>query len=377
MSNQLHRRDWLKQTALATLGMGFSLNSLGGEDYLPKSYGSESGLLNLGSNENPYGLSPFAKKAIADMIGTAHRYQYNIPGLQTFKQELADYYGVTADHILVTPGSGEALSLLARHFSKGNLVTANPTFGILPNTAKKIGVEVKEISLDSEKVHDLNAMLRAIDERTAQVYICNPANPTSTMLKPAVLKSFCEEASKRTMVSIDEAYIDFLDAPDNESMISLVKAGNPNIIIIRTFSKIHAMAGMRIGFVIADPKTIKDLQSNYFGSSNFSLSALSMAAAMASLKDSSHSNSSKMKNAEARDFTYKSLQQMGYRCIPSYTNFLFFNLKEYKGDFAKDMMAKNVVLRSSEQPDGKWARVSIGTIDEMKQFMKLMKSLNT
>ncbi len=377
MSNQLHRRDWLKQTALATLGMGFSLNSLGGEDYLPKSYGSESGLLNLGSNENPYGLSPLAKKAIADMIGTAHRYQYNIPGLQTFKQELANYYGVTADHILVTPGSGEALNLLARHFSKGNLVTANPTFGILPNTAKKIGVEVKEISLDSEKVHDLNAMLRAIDERTAQVYICNPANPTSTMLKPAVLKSFCEEASKRTMVSIDEAYIDFLDAPDNESMISLVKAGNPNIIIIRTFSKIHAMAGMRVGFVIADPKTIKDLQSNYFGSSNFCLSALSMTAAIASLNDSSHSNNSKVKNAEARDYTYKSLQQMGYRCITSYTNFLFFNLKDYKGDFAKDMLAKNVVLRSSEQPDGKWARVSIGTIDEMKQFMKLMNSLNT
>lgn len=143
MSNTINRRHWLKQSTLAALGLTASLNSLGGEDYLPKDLGqllpnSNPSLINLGSNENPYGLSPLAKKAISDLIGQAHRYQYNIPHVQEFRKQLADYYGVTTDHLLLTPGSGEALNLLARHYSKGNLVTATPTFGILPNTAKKL-----------------------------------------------------------------------------------------------------------------------------------------------------------------------------------------------------------------------------------------------
>lgn len=371
--NQLHRRLWLKQTALATLGIGFSLDSLAGEDYLPKAAGKESGFLNLGSNENPYGIAPMAKKAIASLVDSAHRYQYNIPSLQSFRKELAAHYGVTADHILLTPGSGEALNLLARHYSKGNLVTATPTFGILPNTAKKIGVPVKEIPLDEGKVHDLPALLQAIDASTAQVYLCNPANPTGTILDPEALKTFCQQAAEKTVVTIDEAYIDFLDAPYNESMIGLVKSGNPNIVVLRTFSKIHAMAGMRVGFVVAHPDTIKALQANYFGNSNFCMSALSMTAAMASLKDGSHSRMSKEKNAAARSFTQKSLEEMGHRVIPSYTNFIYYHLGNYPGDFAADMLKKQVLLRSSEQPDGKWCRVSIGTLEEMQQFIRILR----
>ncbi|ULQ57258.1 histidinol-phosphate aminotransferase family protein [Flavihumibacter rivuli] len=374
MSNPIARREWLKQSALAAFGLSFSFKSLGGEDYLPRYWGSEQGLLNLGSNENPYGLSPAAKQAIADMINSAHRYQYNIPSLQNFKKELATFYGVTPDHLLVTPGSGEALNLLARAYSQGDLVTANPTFGILPNTAKKIGVNVKEIALDGAKVHDLGAMMKAIDTKTSHVYICNPANPTGTVLKPAELRQFCQEASKQATVTIDEAYIDFLDAPYNESMVSLIN-DNKNIVIVRTFSKIHAMAGMRVGFVMAHPDTIKALAANHFNNANFCMSALSMTAAQASLKDLAHSKLSKEKNAAARDFTISELEKLGFRCTPSFTNFIFFNLRNYQGDFAKDMLAKNVLLRSSEQPDGKYCRVSVGTMEEMQSFIKLMKAV--
>ena len=182
-------------------------------------------------------------------------------------------------------------------------------------------------------------------------------------------------AITKTTVIIDEAYIDFLNAPDNESMISLVKSGNKNIVIVRTFSKIHAMAGLRVGFVIADPATIQSLSANYFGNSNFCLSALSIAAAMASLKDTAHSTSSKEKNAQAAKYTMQAVNGLGFTVIPTYTNFLYFNLKNYPGDFAKDMLAKNVVLRSSELPDGKWCRVSIGTMDEMKKFIKILQGV--
>src|ERR1700730_18570302 len=158
MPTTIHRREWLRQSSLAALGLGLSLRSMANEEGLPRSFGNENGLINLGSNENPYGISPKAKQAIIEMIAKANRYQFNVPALQSFKKELAPYYGIPPEQVLITAGSGEALALLARHFNKGNLVSADPTFGILPNTAKKIGTEVIEVPLTSDKVHDLPKM---------------------------------------------------------------------------------------------------------------------------------------------------------------------------------------------------------------------------
>ena len=371
-----NRREWLKLSSLAVLGSGLSLRSLANEEGLLRNFGAEKGLINLGSNENPYGISPKAKQAIIDMLGEANRYAFNIASLQSFRNELAAYYKVGPDQVLVTAGSGEALALLARHFNKGNTVTATPTFAILPNTAKKIGTEVIEIALTEDKVHDLPKMLAAINDKTQAVYICNPANPTATVLQPAVLKSFCEAAAKKATVIIDEAYIDFLNAPYNESMIGLIDK-NPNIIILRTFSKIHAMAGLRVGFVIAHPTVIKQLEPNYFQNSQFAVSNLALTAAQASLGDEDHRRMCKQKNEAVRAYTYGAMKQMGIRCIPSYTNFMFFHLGNYTGDFTQDMLTKNnVILRSSVQPDGKWGRVSMGTMDEMKKFVGIMQQMH-
>lgn len=368
------RRAWLKQSSLAALGLGFSLRSMAGEDYLPYYFETQTGLIILGANENPYGISPAAKEAIKEMMSFANRYSGNVPQIQTFKKELAAFYGLTPEHTIIMPGSGDGLRLLARQYSGGNLVTATPTFGILPATSKKLGVEVIEVPLTNEKVHDLNAMQQAITDKTALVYICNPANPTATVLHPDALKAFCIEASKKAMVLIDEAYIDFLDAPYNISMLSLIH-DNPNIIVMGTFSKIHGMAGLRIGYVFAHPDTIKKLQAGYFDNPQYSVSNLAQYAAMASLKDAAHQAMTKQKNAEARQYTFNALEQMKFRCIPSYTNFMFFKLDNYKGDFAEDMLQRNILVRSSNYADGKWARVSFGTMDNMKQFISVMKTM--
>ena len=368
-----NRREWLKLSSLAVLGSGLSLHSMGNEEGLTRLFGAEKGLINLGSNENPYGISPKSKQAIVEMLGEANRYAMNIPSLQSFRKNLADYYKVEAGQVLVTAGSGEILALIARHFNKGNVVTATPTFSILPNTAKKIGTEVIEVPLTEDKVHDLPKMLAAINDKTQVVYICNPANPTSTVLPPAELKSFCIEASKKALVLIDEAYIDLLDAPYNESMISLIDK-SPNVAVIRTFSKIHAMAGLRVGFIVANASLIKQIEPNYFQNSQFAVSCLSLTSAQASMGDEEHRRQCKEKNAAARAYTIQLLKQLGIRVIPSYTNFIFFYLDKYSGDFAKDMLNKNsIILRSTQYPDGKWARVSIGTMDEMKKFAAVMQ----
>jgi histidinol-phosphate aminotransferase len=372
MPENTSRRQWIQQTTLAALGLGFSFRSMGNEDGLQKIFSPENDLINLGANENPYGISSKAKQAILDMMGESNRYQFNVPALQSFKKKLADYYKVNETQVLITPGSGDGLSLLARHFSKGNVVTADITFGILPGTAKKIGTKVIEVPLTPDKVHDLPAMLSAITNDTQLIYICNPANPTATILKPDTLKSFCVEAAKKAVVLIDEAYLDFPDSPDNESMIGLIEK-NPNVLVIKTFSKIHAMAGLRIGFIIGHPTLISKLQPDYFQNSQLGVSNLSMAAAMASLTDEEHKKYSKQKNEAVRKYTLDELNKLGIDFIPSHTNFIFYPVKKYPGDYAEDMFNKHkIILRSNKYADGQWARVSLGTMDEMKQFIRII-----
>lgn len=365
------RRQWLKQTSLATLGLGFSFRSMGNEEGLIRSFGFENGLINLGSNENPYGISPKAKEAILGMLGESNRYLFNVGSLQNFKKELADYLGVGDNQLLITAGSGDGLGFLARYFSTGNIVAAIPTFGILPSTAKTIGTQVKEIPLTTEKVHDLPGMAAAVDSKTSLIYICNPANPTATMLQSSVLKDFCNEQSKKTSLLIDEAYIDF---PEAESMRSMT-ASNPNILVIGTFSKIHAMAGLRIGYTIAHPTVINKLEQNYYQRSQFGCSVLSIAAAKASLKDAEHIKICREKNHAVREYAFNEIKKMNFTCYPSYTNFLFFKLKNYSGNFADDMFKKNILLRSNNYTDGQWCRVSIGTMPEMQSFISTLKSV--
>ena len=372
MSVHSSRRLWLKQSSFALLGLGISFKSMGNEEGIKRIAGIENGLINLGSNENPYGISAKAKQAILDMMGETNRYPFNVASLQTAKKMLGDYYKVSEDQVLITAGSGEGLAMLARHFNKGNIVTADITFGVLPNTAKKIGTKVIEIPLTKEKVHDLPAMMKAINNETQLVYICNPANPTATILKADELKRFCEEASKKTVVLIDEAYNEFLDNSGSQSMIGLIEK-NPNILVIKTFSKIHAMAGLRIGFIIGHSTLIKKLQPNYFQSSQLAVSVLSLNAAMVSLNDEEHKLMSKQKNEAARKYTMDEMKKMGIQYIPSYTNFIFYPVKNYPGEYSADMFDKHkIIMRSNKYSDGQWARVSIGTIDEMKRFIQVI-----
>lgn len=375
MSVHSSRRQWLQQSSLALLGLGISFKSMGNEEGIERITGIESDLINLGSNENPYGISAKAKQAILDMMGETNRYPFNVASLQSAKKTLGDYYKVGEDQLLLTAGSGEGLAMLARHFNKGNIVTADITFGVLPNTAKKIGTKVIEVPLTREKVHDLPGMMRAINNDTQLVYICNPANPTATIVNADELKRFCEEASKKAVILIDEAYNEFLDNSDSQSMIGLIEK-NPNILVIKTFSKIHAMAGLRIGFVIGHPTLIRKLQPEYFQSSQLAVSVLSLNAAMASLNDEQHKAMSKEKNEAARKYTMDEMKKLSIDYIPSYTNFIFFPLKKYSGDYAADMFREHkIILRANKYGDGQWGRVSIGTLEEMKTFCSTLKSV--
>ena len=376
MSSTIKRRDWFRQTSFAALGLGLSIPSFAHEEKKsPPHYGSESNTINLSSNENPYGISPNAKQAIIDMIPWANRYSFNLNSLKDARATIAKYFGVGAENILLTAGSGEVLDLVPRFLNKtgANLVTAEPTFFVLPAVAKKIGFSVNAVPVGTDRGLNLPAMLSAINADTQLVYVVNPNNPTGTYLKPAAMKQFCEEAAKKTAVLIDEAYLDFLDAPDNESMIPLA-AANPNILVTRTFSKIHGMAGLRIGYVISHPSRIQQLEQTYFTESQIAISDLTLAAALASLQDEGHRRECKQKIVAARDYTIKSLRELNLKPIQSYTNFILFPLGTYEGNFADFMLKKNnIALRSNTYLAEKWCRVSVGTMNEMQLFIKAIK----
>ena len=378
MPNSIPRREWLKRTSLAALGLCFSLPGLAGPQDAtnppPVWPGLEGAKINLGSNENPYGISPMAREAILEMIPRANRYSFNIPYLENCRATIAAFHGVARENILLTAGSGEVLSLTGHYFYKpgANLVTADPTFFLLPSLAKKLGYSVKAVPVGADMGIDLSALAGAIDSNTSLVYLVNPNNPTGTLLRPAAIKGFCLEAANKTAILIDEAYLDFLDAPDNESMIATA-AAHPNIMVTRTFSKIHGMAGLRMGYVISHPDRIRQLEDIYFNESQIAISNLTMAAALASLRDDQHRSQSRQNNAAARLYTQTSLEQLGIHCIGSHTNFMLFHLGDYPGNFAEFMLTKNIILRSNEYLGEKWCRVSMGTMEEMKQFITVMK----
>jgi histidinol-phosphate aminotransferase len=374
MSTTINRRSWLKLNSLAAFGLGLGLPAIAETQKIRNVFNSEIPLINLGSNENPYGICTGAKQAILDTLPYSNRYAFNLPKLQHFKDSMAAYFGVKPENILATPGSTVVLELAALHFAKdkGNIVSPALTFPTLPQEAKKDGLELINVPMTHDYGVDLDGMLNAINAQTRIAYIVNPNNPTGTLLKPAAMKDFCLKASKKTVVVIDEAYIDFIDPPDNESMISLA-ASNPDILIARTFSKIHGMAGLRVGAAIGHPDLIKQLEQTHFEFSDFSISDLSLAAALASIPDENHRLQTKQKNAVARAYATKALEELNLHPIPSFTNFILFPLGKYEGNFAENMLKQNIILRSVHYDNQQWGRVSIGTLDEMQQFAKVMK----
>ena len=374
MPPTINRRNWLRLNSFAAFSLGVGLPALAEKNRNDLPFNTEMPMLNLGSNENPYGICPAARQAILDTIPVCNRYAFNLPKLQHFKNEMAAYFGVKPENILATPGSTVVLELAALHFAKekGNIVSPALTFPTLPMEAKKDGLELINVPMTHDYGIDLEAMLAAINDQTHIAYVVNPNNPTGTMLRPAAMKEFCLKASAKTVVVVDEAYIDFVDAPDNESMVSLA-ASNPNILIARTFSKIHGMAGLRVGAAIGHPDLVKQLEQTHFEFSDFSISDLSLAAALASIGDENHRVQTKKKNAIARAYTIKMLEEMNLHPIPSFTNFVLFPCGDYKGNFAENMLKQNTIVRSVWHEKQQWGRVSIGTLEEMEKFSKIMK----
>jgi histidinol-phosphate aminotransferase len=369
------RREWLKTTLALSAGLPLGLGLTEKLMAAPMSeaerqfrtlYPAPTIKIRLGSNENPYGPSEKAKAAILQTLMESNRYPFQV--VSEFKEILAAKEGVTADHIAIGAGSGDLLSATGAAFSLegGKILSAYPTFPMLMSYAEVFKATWDKVNVNDKLEYDYDAVASKISNDTRLVFVCNPNNPTGTLVDHAVVKGFCEEVSKKVPVFSDETYLEFLEPSQQVSMVDLVKSGH-NVIVSRTFSKIYGLAGLRVGYLVAKPELIKKITRNQPGIPN---NQIGIAAAKACLNDTSFMDMSRKKNAEARKHLTDYLDQKKYFYGKSHTNFVMFDAKTDALGILTRLADRGIGIRVWDHKGMQWLRVSIGTLDEMKTFTK-------
>jgi histidinol-phosphate aminotransferase len=362
-----NRRRWLQQSlaAAAVLGVSSKLPAMPAPE---RSADGRAILLN--SNENPYGPSPLAQKAILEHYMGSNRYPDD--HITRLISKIAGHWAVAPEHILTGAGSSEIIGLAALHVAAGKkkVILAEPGYQVWTHQAAAFGLEFIKVPLNAERKTDLQGMLAAIDKHTAMVYISNPNNPTGTAVSPEALTLFATEAARKTLVFIDEAYTEYagLDTLAN------LATGSRNIIVAKTFSKIYGLAGARCGYAISNPALIKQL-SAYQAWPNASVSAVAAAAAIASLDDDRFVKETLSKTAFTRQMCTRTFRNLGLEFVPGNTNFILFNIDRIKQNFDKEMAAKQIFVQTRDHFNGKWCRVSLGTMAEMQAFCDVLHGL--
>ena len=369
----LSRRQWLARTGAATTALLTVPRALQAApaDSLPAVSIEPPVPVRLSANENPLGPSPSARRAMTEAFDAACRYPHG-DMLSALVSLIADRERVPRDHILLGCGSGEILAMAGMAYGTpgGDVVAADPTYQGLVRYAEDGGAYIHRVPLDGEMVHDLEAMERRVTSSTSLVYVCNPNNPTGTIVPPASHRDFCLSVAPRSLVFVDEAYIDLLDDPDRHTMTDLVRDGH-NVLIARTFSKIHGLAGLRIGYALARPDILDRIRPFGMGGT----SVLGLHAATASLQDTAFQRTSRQHIAEGRQALYTLFEEVGYTYTPSSTNFVFFQTGMPIRDFRQRMAQRHVQVARPFPPYEDWCRVSIGTRTDMEAFAVALRAV--
>ena len=345
-----------------------------------------SGVVRLSSNENSYGPSPKALKAMNNAFSLSCRYpdDHNGPLIDA----LAKINGVRSDQILLGDGSGEILKLSAAAFTgpitngappsgptraftlgRGTMVVADPTFEAILHHASVNGAEVVKVPLTSTFSHDLPKMAAAANE--GLIYVCNPNNPTASITLKSEVGDFITKVPRSTMILVDEAYYHYADSPDYESVIPLIK-DHPNLIVARTFSKIYGMAGLRCGYCIAQHEMIERMRPQQPWDS---INIMALAAATASLSDSDQVANGRRLNGEARAFVTHELDAIGYKSIPSQANFIMVDLKRPVAPLIQAMKERKVEVGRLFPALPNHMRVTIGKKSEMEAFLTAFRQV--
>jgi histidinol-phosphate aminotransferase len=325
-------------------------------------------IIKLASNENPLGPSPLAVAAMRDSIGRAHLYPNG--DAYELRRALATKLGVGGDQIIFGNGSNEVIEFLGHAFlSTGDeIVTPQHSFSAYKIIAKLFGAHTIEVATENFTAN-ADALLDAITPRTEIIFIANPNNPTGTMLGQREIDAFMARVPDDVIVCFDEAYYEYLDNPPDT--LKFVHEGR-NAMVLRTFSKIHGLASLRVGYGIARAELITALQKTR---EPFNVNGIAQAGARAALEDVEHQQKTKRITDEGRAFLQAEFAAMQLQFIPSKGNFVLVNVGDGAQVFA-EMLQRRVIVRAMKGYDlAEWVRISIGTMEENRRCIAALKEV--
>lgn len=356
-------------------------------------WGEVPGVVDIGDNENPYGPSPMAVRAVADRMMDVNRYDFGAS--RSLESAIGEFHGFATPPppahrfapsgypVYVEGGSGFILKQVALRFGvaggAGEIIEASPAYGgvsrAIQGYSRLFGTEItlRRVPTTADFKHDLDAMLAAVTPKTTLVVITNPNNPSGTLVAQADIARFVDALPKRVMVLIDEAYIHFVREAGYQDSISLSQK-HKNVIVTRTFSKIYGLAGLRVGYAVGDMDLINELK--FLGNSG-GMGAISCYAGVAALEDRAFVRHVKRMTNNVKDYFYAELDKLGLSYIPSHSSFVLVNAGRDGEELFKRMAAKKIML-SRLGMDGNpllknYIRFSMGTPDEMQVAVSALK----
>jgi histidinol-phosphate aminotransferase len=321
-------------------------------------------IIKLASNENPLGPSPAALAAMERALQSLHLY----PDGNAFylKRRLAEKLGVEPTNIILGNGSNEIIEFVGHALMAPgtDVITSEYCFAVYPIVTRLFGANLVTVPA-RDYGHDLPAMLRAITPKTRVVFVANPNNPTGTLAPAADIARLVHEVPPNILLAMDEAYIEFLEEPCD--LISMVRSGKvPNLLLMRTFSKIYGLAGLRLGYGIGHPDLIAALEKVR---QPFNINALVQAGALAALDDNEHITRTRRNNAEGLRFFETAFKERTLKIVPSSANFLLVHVGDGQRVFAELQKLGIIVRPMGGYQLPEWIRISVGTAAENQRSL--------
>lgn len=324
--------------------------------------------IKLASNENPLGPSPRALDALRGALAEVHRY----PDGDCFelRQALSQRLDVAPAQLVMGCGSNELLELVAKTFvgAGDEVVYAWPSFAMYPIVTRSMGAAPLEVPLDAGRAHDLGAMLKAITPRTRVVIVCNPNNPTGTSVGAEAFDRFASALPDDVVLVVDEAYVEYARRSDWPDALALV-ARRPATLVLRTFSKIYGLAGLRVGYGVGGTELIGYMER---ARRPFNVNSLGARAACAALEDDAHVERSRRTNSEGLAWLERELAALGVETWPSDANFL---LARTGPDVYEPLLREGVIVRAFGGPLADCVRVTVGLPEDNERFVKALRRI--
>jgi len=323
-------------------------------------------IVKLASNENPLGPSPKAMEAMRDALEKAHLYPDG--GGSCLCKAIAAKLGLAPENVILGNGSNEALEFLGHAFLNpgDDVVTSQYAFIVYKLIATSFGARTIEVPSPDYR-QDLEGMLAAITPKTRLIFVPNPNNPTGTLISQRAIDDFMSRAPEDIIVVFDEAYFEFLDRPPDT--LQFVREGR-NIVVLRTFSKIHGLAGLRIGYAVGPADLIEVLLKTR---QPFNVNSIAQVGALAALEDDEHLRETKRAIDQGRAYLHEQFSEMKISYVPGTANFVMVNVGDGHAVFEK-LLRQGIIVRPLKEYNlPEWVRISVGTMEENKKLVAALK----